>query len=314
MIRFTKMHGLGNDYVYINCFEQNLDGVDPAHLARVMSDRHRGVGADGLILICPPSPGAPADLRMVMYNADGSQSEMCGNGVRCAAKYAVDHDLVKGSPQTCDLAVETGRGILRVTALLRSGRTEQVRVDMGVPILHPADIPVAVPGDRCVKFPITIAGEHLKMTCVSMGNPHAVFFVDSLEAFPLERIGPMVEYHEWFPKRVNVHAAMLRSRWDVSARTWERGAGLTQACGTGACAVVVAGVLEDRLDRAATVHLPGGDLEIQWLESREGVSGSVIMTGPAVEVFSGTWPEEALEESSRGPRRSRNRQGNNRRD
>jgi len=299
MIRFTKMHGLGNDYVFIDCFQQRLDGVDPAGLARAMSDRHRGVGSDGLILICPPSPEADADFRMVMYNADGSQSEMCGNGLRCAARYAVDHGLVQGSPETCELTVETGRGLLRATVLRRNGRTERVRVDMGVPILHPADIPVAVPGDRCVRFPITVAGEHLKMTCVSMGNPHAVFFVDSLEAFPLERIGPMVEHHEWFPNRVNVHAAMPRSRWEATVRTWERGAGLTQACGTGACAVVVAGVLEGRLDCAVTVHLPGGDLEVQWPESREAASGSVVMTGPAVEVFSGLWPIEAPGESIR---------------
>lgn len=292
MIRFTKMHGLGNDYVYINCFDQSISGVDVARLAKAMSDRHRGVGADGLILICPPSGHTRADVRMVMYNADGSQSELCGNGIRCVAKYAVDHGLVRaGTEETCDMTVETNRGVLPLTAMLRGRQAEQIRVDMGVPILRPSDIPVALPGERCIRAPLTIAGEHLRITCVSMGNPHAVIFVDSLEAFPLERIGPMAEHHALFPNRVNVHAAMPRSRWDVTAKTWERGTGLTQACGTGACAILVAGVLEGRLDRAVTVHLPGGDLEIQWLESPDGVSGSVIMTGPAVEVFSGVWPD-----------------------
>ncbi len=291
MLSFTKMHGLGNDYIYVDCFSQSLDGVDLPALARAISDRHRGVGSDGLILMTPPHPGTEADLRMEMYNADGSRGEMCGNGIRCVAKYAVEHGLVK--PRNGDsttLRVQTDRGVLRLRPILTEGRVSQVRVDMGPPILTPADIPVQVKGDRCVRAELPVGDERYRITCVSMGNPHAVLFVDTLDEIDLEALGPQVERHPLFPKRVNLHVAATASRAEAAMRTWERGSGLTLACGTGACAVLVAGVLEDRLDRSALLHLPGGDLRIEWAVDSGGCPGSVFMTGPATEIFSGTWP------------------------
>jgi diaminopimelate epimerase len=297
MIRFTKMHGLGNDYVYVDCYKQNLDGVDLPALARAVSDRHCGVGSDGLILIRPPSPGTAADVCMEMYNADGSRAEMCGNGIRCVAKYALEHRLVnpsidpaEGGWATCELRIATDRGVLVVQALLRNGFVDNVRVNMGPPILEPARIPVAIADERCLRHPIEVEGQTYHATCVSMGNPHAVIYVDDLDAVDLARVGPLLERHPLFPNRVNVHAAAVRSPWELAMRSWERGAGLTLACGTGACAVLVAGVLEERLERRATLHLPGGALEIEWTRSADGVSGDVLMTGPAVEVFSGEWP------------------------
>ncbi len=291
MISFTKMHGLGNDYIYVDCFSQSLHGVDLPALARAISDRHRGVGADGLILMAPPQPGVAADLRMEMYNADGSRGEMCGNGIRCVAKYAVEHGLVKtanGSPTT--LRVQTDRGVLSLRPILSEGRVSQVRVDMGPPILRPTDIPVRVKGDRCVRAELPVGDQRYRITCVSMGNPHAVLFVDALDDIDLKTLGPQVERHALFPNRVNLHVAATTSRCEAAMRTWERGSGLTMACGTGACAVLVAGVLEDRLDRSALIHLPGGDLRIEWAPD-SGVSlGPVFMTGPATEIFSGTWP------------------------
>lgn len=290
-IRFTKMHGIGNDYVYVNCFEECLNGTDLPALARAVSDRHCGIGSDGLILIAPPEPGIEADVRMEMYNADGSRSEMCGNGIRCVAKYAVDHRLgghVSGD--TADLRVQTDRGVFQLRASISNGAVDRVRVDMGPPILRPADIPVDAPGDRCVDLRVPLADTPLTVTCASLGNPHAVAFVDSLDEIDLGRIGPLVEHHALFPKRVNFHVAKALSRNEVTMRTWERGSGITRACGTGACAVLVAGVLEDRLDRSALIHLPGGDLTIEWPEAAGKISGSVFKTGPATFVYSGTWP------------------------
>ncbi|MBN2562862.1 MAG: diaminopimelate epimerase [Phycisphaerae bacterium] len=302
-MRFTKMHGLGNDYVCVNCFEERLDGIDVAALAEAMSDRHRGVGSDGLILIRPPGDGAAAadgvaaDTRMEVYNADGSRAEMCGNGIRCVAKYVIDHGLVgRGRGDSREIRVQTDRGVLTVTAMLCGGAVDRVRVDMGTPVLKPAEIPVALSGERCVKVPLVVGDRSYEMTCVSMGNPHAVVFVESggpgesTDWIDLAGLGPLVETHELFPNRVNLHIASAWCRDEVTMRTWERGSGLTQACGTGACAVLVAGVLEGRLDRAATVHLPGGDLAVEWVHSMDGVSGSVFVNGPAVEVYSGEWP------------------------
>ncbi|MEE8171189.1 MAG: diaminopimelate epimerase [Phycisphaerae bacterium] len=293
-LRFTKMHGLGNDYVYVDAFAQSLDGVALPELARRISDRHRGVGGDGLILITPPSPGVEADVRMEMFNADGSRGEMCGNGIRCVAKYAIEHGLVQAAGPVevhtrpaaagVEVTVETDRGVLKLEALREDGLVRSVRVDMGAPILEPVRIPVRAHGERCVREPIEIGGVEFAMTCVSMGNPHAVFFVDGVEAIELGRLGPLIERHARFPSRVNVHFAKAASPTEARMRTWERGSGVTQACGTGACAVLVAGVLEDRLKRAATVHLPGGVLEIEWAES-----GHVLMTGPAEEAFTGEW-------------------------
>jgi len=304
-IPFTKMHGLGNDYVYVNTFEVDLCDVDVPELARHVSDRHRGVGSDGLILIAPPTDGGDADVRMAMYNADGSRGEMCGNGIRCVAKYALDRGLTarigavlqrqrgRGTCSNGDaasdrsIAVQTDRGVLLVEAFGGDdGTIERVRVDMGAPILVPRDIPTTL-GDasRCVAASMQIGEQTYSTTCLSMGNPHAVTFVDDLAAFDLEKIGPLVERHTAFPNRVNFHVVEIHSSNEATMRTWERGSGITQACGTGACAVLVAGVLEGRLARSATLHLPGGDLLIEWPAD----DASVMMTGPAEEVFSGAW-------------------------
>jgi diaminopimelate epimerase len=311
MINFTKMQALGNDYVYVNCYQEPLAGVDVPALARAMSDRHFGVGSDGLIMICPAEHGVEADCRMVMHNVDGSRAEMCGNGVRCVAKYVLDRGIVAGrrmsDPASADclgggpaagtderreIRIQTDRGVLTLEAAMKGGRMLSARVDMGAPILEPAKIPVSLPGERCVRAPLLVGTERYTMTCVSMGNPHAVVFVSSLAAVDLPKLGPVVERHPLFPHRVNLQFACAPSRREATVRTWERGAGLTMACGTGACAVLVAGVLEDRLDRVATIHLPGGDLEVEWAEGGQGPGavGTIYVTGPATEVFSGQWP------------------------
>jgi diaminopimelate epimerase len=278
-MRFTKMHGLGNDYVYVETFRQPPPS-DPARLAVAVSDRHFGVGADGLILIMPSER---ADARMRMFNADGSEGEMCGNGVRCVAKYLHDHDLARKDRVT----VETGRGILSLDLEIRDGKVDRVRVDMGVPILRAAEIPTRLPGDPPVDVALSVGDRQLAVTAVSMGNPHAVTFIDDVAGFPLEAVGPAAELHPEFPRRVNFHVAEVVSRGEVRMRTWERGSGITLACGTGACAVCVAGVLCGRTDRKLLAHLPGGDLLLEWPDD----GASVYMTGPATEVFTGEWPD-----------------------
>ncbi|MBN2584617.1 MAG: diaminopimelate epimerase [Planctomycetes bacterium] len=278
-MRFTKMHGAGNDYVYVNGFQEQVS--DPARLARRVSDRHTGIGGDGLVLILPSDA---ADLRMRMYNLDGSEAEMCGNAIRCVAKYAWDHGLVRRNP----LRIETGAGVLTLDLFEGpDGLIERARVDMGEPRLEAAKIPVALTGDRVVDASIEVDGRTLKMTCVSMGNPHAVFYTDDVTAIDLEHIGPKIENHRLFPARINVHFVEVRAADEVRMRTWERGSGITLACGTGASAVCVAGVLTGRSGRSILAHLPGGDLKLQWADNNH-----VLMTGPAVEVFSGEWPGE----------------------
>lgn len=275
-MRFTKMHGLGNDYVYVDCFREKLP-ADPAELARRISDRHQGVGGDGLILICPSER---ADARMRMFNADGSESEMCGNGIRCVAKYVHDHGIaVKPA-----LAIETGRGVLRLELSVRAGKVDRVRVNMGEPILEGPKIPTTLPGDRVVNAPLEIAGRKLSVTCVSMGNPHCVTFVDELNDDWVHVVGRALEQDSHFPQRVNAEFVQVLSPTEANMRVWERGSGETQACGTGACAVCVAGVLTGRTERKLHMHLPGGDLELEWAPDN-----SVYMTGPAVEVFEGEW-------------------------
>lgn len=276
-MKFTKMHGLGNDYVYVETFTQPAPS-DPEALARAVSDRHFGVGSDGLILIMPSER---ADARMRMFNADGSEGEMCGNGVRCVAKYIHDHDLARKDRVT----VETGRGVLTLDLTVTNGEAQLVRVDMGAPILKAAEIPTLLPGDPPIDAPMEVEGKTFAVTAVSMGNPHAVIFVDDVANFPLERLGPLFETHSMFPRRVNVHFAQVIAPGEVRMRTWERGSGVTMACGTGACAVCVAGVLTNRTDRKILAHLPGGDLELEWPDA----NASVFMTGPATEVFSGEW-------------------------
>ncbi len=278
-MKFTKMHGLGNDYVYVNLFDQPAP-TDPSGLAVRISDRHFGVGSDGLILI---GPSERADAQMRMFNADGSESEMCGNGVRCVAKYIHDHGIAPRPRVT----VETGRGILTLDIEVESGKARRVRVDMGVPILKSAEIPTTLPGDPPRDVAVEVGGMSLALTAVSMGNPHVVAYVPDVERFPVETIGPALEHHPAFPRRVNAHFVEILGPSEVRMRTWERGSGITLACGTGACAVCVAGMLTGRTGPRLLAHLPGGDLELQW----EGQGAPVFMTGPATEVFSGEWDE-----------------------
>ena len=277
-VKFTKMHGIGNDYVYVSTFDQPTP-ADPVALARAVSDRHFGIGSDGLILI---TPSDKADARMRMFNADGSESEMCGNGVRCVAKFV--HD--RGIATRPNVSIETGRGVLNLELESEGGLARSVRVDMGTPILRARDIPTTLPGDPPIEVPLEVVGREYRVTAVSVGNPHAVVFVDDVANFPVERVGAAIEVHPAFPRKVNVHFVRVIRRSEVIMRTWERGTGITLACGTGACAVCVAGVLSGRTDRAILAHLPGGDLRLDWPAD----DASVFMTGPATEVFRGEWP------------------------
>ncbi len=291
------MHGIGNDYVYVDCFSETV--VQPNQLAQEVSDRHFGIGADGLILICPSDQ---ADVKMRMFNADGSEAEMCGNGVRCVAKYAFEHGKVKGAAGQSynlqllktlfelaetyhELSVETARGVLPVGLALWDNKVEQACVNMGEPILEPGEIPVNVIGQQVVGVPLTVAHESFMVTCVSMGNPHAVIYCDDVAAIELDRVGPLLEYHDLFPRRINVHFVQRISDHEVTMRTWERGSGITLACGTGASAVCVAGVLASKTDSQILAHLPGGDLNVQWNQQ----DNCVYLVGPATEVFSGDW-------------------------
>jgi diaminopimelate epimerase len=276
-MKFAKMQGAGNDYVYVNCFEETI--ADPAALARQVSNRNFGIGSDGLILIMPSEV---ADVRMRMFNSDGSESEMCGNGIRCVAKYAYDHDLVKKT----EITAETGAGILTLQLFPNDrDQVERVRVNMGKPRLTRGQIPMTGPADeQVVNVELQILDRTFRITCVSMGNPHCVIFVDDAAAFPVDKYGPVIENHALFPRRTNVEFVQVMSPTEVRQRTWERGAGETLACGTGASAVAVAGVLTGRTERAILNHLLGGDLEMEWAED-----GSVYMTGPAVQVFEGVF-------------------------
>lgn len=279
-VRFTKMQGIGNDYVYINGYEEKLP--DPVALARRISDRHFGVGSDGLVLILPSQI---ADVRMRMFNADGSESEMCGNAVRCVAKYAYDHGLCTQER----LSVETGAGVKEIRLLFDStGAVSGASVDMGEPELAPARIPVRAHADeaRLISHPIELGDQVYAITTVSMGNPHAVIFMRDIDNLDLSRIGPRFEHHPMFPNRINTEFAEVVSDDKLRMRVWERGAGETLACGTGACATAVAGVLNGHTAREVDVALKGGTLHILWEES----SNHVYMSGPAVTVFDGHYP------------------------
>jgi diaminopimelate epimerase len=281
-MRFTKMHGAGNDYIYVDCFAEPIPFNVP-ELARRMSDRRFGVGADGLILICPSDR---ADAEMRMFNADGTASEMCGNGIRCVAKYLYDHGIRRKET----LTIETGGRVLSLELRTVGGSVEQVRVDMGEPILIPERIPTTLrspqgPEQPVVDVPLSVGGQALRVTCVSMGNPHCVVFVEEATDDLVLGLGPQIETAAVFPKRVNVEFATVLNSGEVRQRTWERGSGETLACGSGACAVCVAGVLTGRSARHVTIHLRGGDLAIEWKQA----DNHVYMTGPAVEVFSGDW-------------------------
>ena len=283
-MRFTKMHGAGNDYVYVDCFSQPIP-ADVEGLARRISDRRTGVGSDGLILICPSDR---ADAEMRMYNADGSYSEMCGNGIRCVAKYVFDHGIKRSDT----LRIQTAGRVLALELQHANGHVDRVRVDMGEPILLPAQIPTTLRSpagadEAIVDQPLAIGDLTFNVTCVSMGNPHCVTFVDKATDDWVLGVGPRVEVDSHFPKRTNVEFVEVLSRKELRQRTWERGSGETYACGTGACAVCVAGVLTGRTERNIKIHLLGGDLEVEWSAS----DNHVYKTGPAAEVFSGEWNE-----------------------
>ncbi len=272
-LRFTKMHGIGNDYVYVDCFSQTVR--DPAAVARRVSPRRTGIGSDGLILICPSDT---ADCRMEMYNADGSRGEMCGNGIRCVGKYVYEHGIARRE----SLRVETDAGTKSLNLHVAGGRVDRVTVDMGAPILDGPRIPVAAEG-RVIDSPLLVGGAQYRITCVSTGNPHCVVFLPDVDDLPLAEIGPQFEHHPFFPQRVNTEFIKVLGRGELRMRVWERGSGETAACGTGACAAVVAAALNGRTARRAVVHLNGGDLEIEWDASND----HVLMTGAAEEVFNG---------------------------
>ena len=276
-MRFTKMHGLGNDYIYVNCFKEHIE--NPPKVARFVSDRHFGVGSDGLIMI---NPSECADFEMEMYNADGSRSEMCGNGIRCVAKYVYDYGLTDKT----SISVETLGGIKYLELTVKDGKTELVRVNMGKPELSPKLIPVVSgsPEDEAViDVPILVGGREYRMTSVSMGNPHTVVYVDDVDGLDIEEIGPKFENHQRFPNRVNTEFVKVLDRHTAQMRVWERGSGETLACGTGACAVAVSCILNGLTEDKVTVKLLGGDLEVEW--DRE--ADVVYMTGPATVVFDG---------------------------
>lgn len=273
-IQFTKMHGIGNDYIYVNCLEQSID--DPNAASLKLSDRHTGIGSDGLVLI---KPSDKADFTMEMYNSDGTQAQMCGNAIRCVGKYVYERGLTDKKV----IDIETLAGIKHLElSVNEKNEVELVKVNMGKPILKAADIPVVYDKDDVIKVPITVAGKVYLVTCVSMGNPHAVVFMNDVEDLPIEKIGPLFENHPMFPERINTEFCVVQSTDKVRMRVWERGAGETMACGTGACATLVAAVLCGFTDRKAEIVLNGGSLFIEWRED-----DTVVMTGPAQFVFDG---------------------------
>lgn len=273
-MKFTKMQGLGNDYVYVNCFKETIE--NPPEMAKKVSNRNFGIGSDGLIMI---NPSDVADFEMEMYNADGSRSEMCGNGIRCVGKYVYDYGLTEKE----HISVETLAGIKYLDLTVEDGKVKLVKVDMGSPELVPANIPIVADGDRVIDEPINVNGTDYRMTGVSMGNPHAVVYVEDVKGLDIETIGPAFENHERFPNRVNTEFVKVLDRNTVEMRVWERGSGETMACGTGACAVAVACILNGLTEDKVTVKLLGGDLQIEWDKEAD----KVYMTGPAEVSFDG---------------------------
>lgn len=284
-MKFTKMHGCGNDYIYINCFQETVD--KPHALAKFISDRHFGVGSDGLILICPSEK---ADFRMEMYNLDGSEGMMCGNGIRCVGKYVYDY----GMTEKTKLSIETKAGIKYLDLQVKNGRVKRVTVDMGTPVILPEKIPVQAEAgvEKLIDEPIWVKNREYRMTCVSMGNPHAVIFVEDTNAVEIETLGPAFEHHKRFPDRINTEFVHIRSRKEIDMRVWERGSGETLACGTGACASAYACILNGLTDDQVLVHLLGGDLEIRYDRTKD----IIFMTGSAVTVFHGELETEAMKE------------------
>lgn len=273
-MKFTKMEGLGNDYIYVNCLQETVE--NPKEFAIKYSDRHFGIGSDGLIMICPSEV---ADFRMDMYNADGSQSEMCGNGVRCVGKYVYDYGLTDKTT----VSIETLAGIKYLDLTIENGKVSLITVDMGEPELIADKVPVLVDSEQAIDTPIVVNNKEYRMTCISMGNPHAVIFVDSVKDLPMEEIGPLFENHSVFPNRTNTEFIEVLSDTEVNMRVWERGSGETLACGTGACASAVACVLNHKTQNTITLHLLGGDLKVKW----DRDTNKVYMTGPAKVVFDG---------------------------
>ena len=271
-MKFTKMHGIGNDYVYVNCFKEKIE--NPGEVAKRISDRHFGIGSDGLILI---KPSQIADFEMEMYNSDGSLGAMCGNGIRCVAKYVYDYGLTDKT----QISVATGSGIKYLDLTVEDGKVVLVKVDMGAPILEPEKIPAKV--SKATGEKLTVQGKEYEVTCVSMGNPHCIVCVDDVDGLDIEQVGTFFEHHEVFPDRVNTEFIKVLDRNTVQMRVWERGAGETWACGTGACAVAVACILNGWTEREVTVKLRGGDLRICWDQDKN----TVFMTGPAATVFDG---------------------------
>lgn len=275
LVKFTKMHGCGNDYIYVNCFTEKIE--EPSVIAKKVSDRHFGIGSDGLILICPSET---ADFKMRMFNADGSEGKMCGNGIRCVAKYVYDNGMTDKEVIT----VETLSGIKTLQLAVSEGRVQAVTVDMGSPVLTPSQIPVKCEGDRMINQPVSVGGKEYYITCVSMGNPHAVVFTEEeVTALNLEKIGPLFENHEIFPDRVNTEFIHVIDEKTIDMRVWERGSGETLACGTGACASVVACVLNHKTEDEVLVHLLGGDLEVRYDKEKN----TVLLTGPAEFICTG---------------------------
>lgn len=283
MLKFTKMHGIGNDYVYVNCFKETVS--DPEKLSIFVSDRHFGIGSDGLVLIMPSDK---ADFRMRMFNADGSEGMMCGNATRCIGKYVYDN----GMTDKTDITLETKSGIKKLRLFVKDGKVETVLVDMGKAVIKPADIPVRSELDTFISQKITVNGREETVTCVSMGNPHCVLFTDTpVDAIELEKIGPYFEDHELFPERINTEFANVLDDHTIKMRVWERGSGETWACGTGACATAVAACLNGycRQDEEITLKLRGGELSITYRED-----GTVLMRGPAAKVFDGELDETQI--------------------
>jgi len=273
-LKFTKMQGLGNDYIYVNCLEQTLD--NPSEISKFVSDRHFGIGSDGLVLILPSKK---ADFTMRMFNSDGSEAEMCGNAIRCVGKFVYDNSLTDKTT----ISVETLAGIKILDMTLKDNKVVLVTVDMGEPILVPKDIPVVSDKDRFISEPVTIDSTTYKVTCVSMGNPHAITYVDDVSNFPLDSVGPKMETLNLYPRKINAEFVEVIDRKTLKMRVWERGAGETLACGTGACAVLVSSVLNGISEREAVIKLLGGDLIIKWNED----DNHIYMTGPAQKVFDG---------------------------
>ncbi|HEY9205961.1 MAG TPA: diaminopimelate epimerase [Candidatus Methanoperedens sp.] len=281
-IKFTKMHGIGNDYIFIDCFAENLKNIDLKDLAIRMSDRHFGIGSDGIILIMP-AESKENDFRYRIFNSDGSEAEMCGNGIRCAAKYVFEHGLTKKT----NLRFETKAGIIKPEIVVEKSSVKDVRVDMGEPVLERGRIPMIGQKGTVVNKELKLEGRSIKVTCVSMGNPHCVILVEDTEFKGFDELGKKIENHKAFPNRTNVEFVKIMNQKEIKMRVWERGAGETLACGTGACASVIACVLNKKTERNVIVHLKGGNIQVEWDEK----TNHVFKTGPAVEVFEGVWAQ-----------------------